>query len=254
MIIDTHAHLYSTQFDDEVEALQERAKDNRVEKIVMPNIDLETLPKMLVLTQKYPELCLPMLGLHPCNVFENYREVLKELYSFFDKNKFVAVGEIGLDLYHDKSLFLQQQEAFHIQINWALEKNLPINIHSRSANDQAIAIVSEYKIKGLSGIFHCFSGSYEQAQEMISLGFYLGIGGVVTFKNSGLDVILQKIGLQNIVLETDAPYLAPVPYRGKRNEPAYLTLVVEKLSSIYNISTEEVLHITTANAKAVYKL
>jgi len=254
MIIDTHAHIYNKQFDHDFDNVLSAARENHVDKILMPNIDLATLPLSLALAEKHPGVCYPMLGLHPCDVLEDYETVLNELYTYFDKYSFVAVGEIGLDLYHDKSYTTQQVEAFHVQIGWATEKNLPINIHSRNANEQSISIVSEYKSKGLKGVFHCFSGTLAQAQEMVSLGFYLGIGGVVTFKNSGLDAILKAVGVENIVLETDAPFLAPAPHRGKRNEPAYLSLVADKLSAIFELTSEEIQQITTSNAKKVFNL
>ncbi len=254
MIIDTHAHLYSSQFEGDYESLISRALNANVQKIFMPNVDVDTIDAMLEISNEHPTLCYPMLGLHPCDVFENYKAALDKLYSYFDKANFYAVGEIGLDLFHDKTFFTQQVDAFHTQINWALEKNLPIAIHSRNANDESIAIVSEYKGKGLKGVFHCFSGSIEQAKQMIDLGFYLGIGGVVTFKNGGLDVVLKETGLKNLVLETDAPYLAPVPYRGKRNEPSYLPFIVDKLADILEITPKEVTDVTSKNALALFSI
>lgn len=253
-MIDTHAHIYSVQFENEFDRLITRSIESGVEKIIMPNVDLDSLPQMLALAQKYPQICFPMIGLHPCEVFENHKSVLNELFTHFNNNNFIGVGEIGLDLFHDKTFITQQIEAFHIQINWALDKDLPIAIHSRNANDEAIEVVSQYKTKRLKGIFHCFSGTLSQAQQMIDLGFYLGIGGVVTFKNGGLEPILKEIGTSKLVLETDSPYLAPVPFRGKRNEPAYLSHVVTKLASIFDISQEEVKSITSGNAKALFKI
>lgn len=254
MIIDTHAHIYNTQFENEYDELIRRSFESGVEKILMPNVDLDSLSGMLELSKKHPTICYPMLGLHPCDVFDNYKEVLETLYPYFEQHQFIGVGEIGLDLFHDKTFVNQQIEAFHIQINWALEKNLPIAIHSRNANDEAIKVVSQYKENGLQGVFHCFSGTLEQAQQMIDLGFYLGIGGVATFKNGGLAPIIKEIGLSKIVLETDSPYLAPVPFRGKRNEPSFLTYVTKQLSDITQLSMKEIENTTTTNAKHLFKI
>lgn len=252
ILIDTHAHIYSNQFENDESGLVKRALSAGVKKIFMPNIRLESVEPMLEFSKNYPDVCFPMLGLHPCDVDSGYKEQLDALYQYFPKEKFWAVGEIGLDYYHDKTFINEQKDAFHIQINWALEQKIPISIHSREANDDAIEIVAEYKNKGLRGVFHCFSGSIEQAQKMIDLGFYLGIGGVATFKNGGLDKILPSIGLKHLVLETDSPYLAPVPFRGKRNEPSYIPLVSEKIAEILEISSIEVAEVTTKNANELF--
>jgi TatD DNase family protein len=252
MLIDTHSHIYAEEFDkDRIEILQ-RADKERVEKILLPAIDSSTHEAMLNLEKAEPGRCISMMGLHPCSVKENYREELKIARDHFEKRSFVAVGEIGLDFYWDKTFTDQQYIAFHEQIAWALDFDIPIVIHSRNSTDECIKVVAEHQKGKLKGVFHCFSGNPEQAAQAIDLGFYLGIGGVLTFKNSGLDKVLQTVGLGSIVLETDAPYLAPVPFRGKRNEPSYLKYVVEKIAEIKQISAEEIASITTANAEKLF--
>ena len=249
--IDTHTHIYLPEFADDIDAVMQKAKEANVRIAIMPAIDSTTHDAMLTVESTY-ENCYSMIGLHPCSVNQDYEKELDAVKQYLAKRNFIAIGEIGLDFYWDKTFTRQQYEAFHKQIKIALQYDLPIVIHSRNAIDESIDIVAEHP--GIKGAFHCFSGNEEQAKKIIDLGFMLGIGGVITFKNAGLDKVIEKIGLSNIILETDAPYLAPVPYRGKRNEPAYIKLVAEKLSVICNCSLEEVTELTTENARKLFKL
>jgi TatD DNase family protein len=244
-LIDTHAHIYLPEFDADRSVLMQKAKEAGVQTIVMPAIDASTHLQMLA-TEKEYENCTAMMGLHPCSVKENYEEELRVVKKYTEERTFVAIGEIGLDFYWDTTHTAQQYKAFETQIEWALELNLPIVIHSRNAMDECIAVVKKYP--GLKGIFHCFSGTVEQAQQIIDLQFLLGIGGVVTYKNAGLDKVVAQIGIDQLVLETDAPYLAPVPYRGKRNECSYLTLVAEKVAAVTGRTIDEVAAVTSENA------
>ncbi len=259
MLIDTHSHIYLAEFDFDRLEMLERAEKEGIRKILLPAIDSTTHEMMLRLEDNNPKMCLSMMGLHPCSVKENYKDELKIVRNYLEKRTFKAVGEIGLDFYWDKTFTDQQYAAFHEQIEWAQHFDLPIVIHSRNSTDECINVVAEHQKAclpdrqgKLKGVFHCFSGDADQARQVIDLGFYLGIGGVITFKNSGLDKVMETISLENIVLETDAPYLAPVPFRGKRNEPSYLKYMVEKLSTIKNISSEEVASITTVNAEKLF--
>jgi hydrolase, TatD family len=220
----------------------------------MPNIDEDSIPGMLALEAEFPEECLPMMGIHPCYVKENVEVQLAIVQDWLSKRKFWAIGEIGLDFYWDKTFLDQQYIAFRQQIRLAMEHQLPIAIHSREATRACIDVVKELHNGSLTGVFHCFSGTKEEAQEIIDMGFYLGIGGVVTFKKAGLDVLMADIDLQHVVLETDAPYLAPVPYRGKRNESAYIPLIAQKLADVKNLKIEEVAAITTGNARKLFKM
>lgn len=251
-IIDTHTHIYLKEFEEEGILLLDRAKTEGVTKMLLPAIDSTTHRSMLAMEQKYPEQCLSMMGLHPCSVKENYLDELAVVGGHLEQRKFIAVGETGLDFYWEKTFIEQQYNAFRKQIEWALDYKLPVVIHSRESTDECIQVVSEHQDGTLQGVFHCFSGNEMQADKIIGLGFYLGIGGVVTFKNSGLDKVVEKISLDHLVLETDAPYLAPVPFRGKRNEPAYLKYVVEKISDIKGCSIEEVIDKTTKNATKLF--
>lgn len=252
--IDTHAHLYSPEFDSDRSEMVTRAIRQGVNRLLMPNIDEDSIPGMLSLEAEFPEECLPMMGLHPCYVKENVEVQLAIVQDWLSKRKFWAVGEIGLDFYWDKTLLDQQYAAFRQQIRLAIEHQLPIAIHSREATRACIDVVKELHNGSLTGVFHCFSGTKEEAQEIIDMGFYLGIGGVVTFKKAGLDVLMADIDLQHVVLETDAPYLAPVPYRGKRNESAYIPLIAQKLADVKNLKIEEVAAITTGNARKLFKM
>jgi TatD DNase family protein len=251
-LIDTHAHLYLEQFDEDRAEMMRRAQEAGVSKFFLPNIDSASISAMLAMEEAYPEQCFAMMGLHPCSVRADFEAELAIVRQWLDERPFCAIGEMGIDLYWDKTFLAQQQEAFRIQAEWAKELGLPLVIHSREATDLAIELVAEAKDERLGGIFHCFSGTAEQAQRIIDLGFYLGIGGVLTFKNGGLDRALANIGLEHLVLETDAPYLAPAPHRGKRNESAYVALVLEKLAAMKGLPQEEVARMTTANAEAVF--
>ena len=255
MLVDTHTHLYLPEFDGDRDMVMLHAFEAGVSKILLPNIDATSVNPLFNLVKQYPQQCFAMMGLHPCSVKENWEDELDNCRSYLfdsDRNMFFGIGEIGLDYYWDKTFVKEQQECFRLQLKWAKELNLPVSIHSREATDDCIAIVAEQKTERLNGVFHCFSGSLEQAQKIIDLGFYLGIGGVVTFKNGGLDKLLPNIPLEHLVLETDAPYLAPVPHRGKRNESSYLKLVVQKIAEIKLVTEEEVERVTTENALRVF--
>ena len=252
MLIDTHTHLYAEEFDVDRNEMIKKAMDSGIQKFYLPNIDSSSINGMFQLEKDFPGICFPMMGLHPCSVKENVEEELKIMEDWLNKRKFCAIGEIGIDLYWDKTFFEQQKMAFKKQIDWALKFNYPIVIHCREAFDEIFEIVSSYKTLP-NGIFHCFSGTLEQANKVISLKtFKMGIGGVVTFKNSGLDKVVEQLDLHHLVLETDSPYLAPNPFRGKRNESSYLILVAEKICAIKNISIEQLAEITTKNAIEIF--
>jgi TatD DNase family protein len=253
-LIDSHTHLYVSSFDADRDAMIQRARNAGVTRFYLPAIDSETTPAMLLMEEKFPNVCFAMMGLHPGSVNENFKEELHLVEKWLGERPFAAVGEIGLDFYWDKTYTQQQYEAFRIQIEWALQYNLPINIHTRNAMQETINVVKEYKGRGLKGVFHCFTGSYESAKQIIETGFLLGIGGVVTYKNAGLSETLSKIPLEHLMLETDAPYLTPVPFRGKRNESSYLHYVAEKLMNIYQKDMEEIGEITTVNAMNLYSI
>lgn len=251
-MIDSHCHLYLDDFDSDLELVMQRAIAIDIQKIFLPCIDSTVIERMLKLEEKYPSMCIPMMGIHPCSIKENFKEELNVVFEWLQKRKFAAVGEIGLDFYWDKTFKEQQFNAFEQQMQWALDFNLPIVIHSRDAMQATIDCVKPFAKKGLKGIFHCFTGSYESAKQIIDLGFLLGIGGVVTYKNAGLAEVLKKIDVEYLVLETDAPYLTPVPFRGKRNEPSYLQFVVKKIAEAKNVDENAVKQITTANAEKIF--
>jgi TatD DNase family protein len=251
-ITDTHTHLYVNSFSSDLPAVMERAAAEGVTKFYLPAIDSESLDQMLKVEADYPGKCFAMMGLHPCSIEADYKEELALVEEWLAKRKFAAVGEIGLDYYWSDKFLKEQAEAFHQQIEWALKYELPIVIHCRNAMDDTIQIVREHQAGKLRGIFHCFTGSAEQAQQIVDLGFYLGIGGVVTYKNGGLAEALEGIGLEHLVLETDAPYLTPVPFRGKRNEPSYLKYIIDKLAAIKNSDPETVAGITSKNAEKIF--
>jgi TatD DNase family protein len=253
--IDTHAHLYAEQFAEDRDEMIQRAFDDGVDKIFLPNIDESSIEGMHELTEKYPGQCFAMMGVHPCDVKKEWEEQLASIKAYYDPKKHVAIGEIGIDLYWDKSLQKEQTDAFKAQIEWAKSVQKPIVIHCRESFDEIFEVVDELNDERLSGIFHCFTGTEEQAQKIIDYDdFYLGIGGVVTFKNSGLDKTLEHIPLDKLVLETDAPYLAPSPYRGKRNESSYIPIIAKKLSSIYSIDETKIGEITSKNALKLFNL
>lgn len=252
IITDTHTHLYSEQFDEDRNEMIQRAIKAGVSRFFIPAIDSTYFNAMLNLEKDFPDNTFLMMGLHPTHVKENVEEELPFVKKWLDKRKFYAVGEIGIDLYWDKTFIKQQQQAFKTQIKWAKEKNLPIVIHCRDAFDEVFEVLEEEKGDKLFGIFHCFTGNLEQAKKAISYNMKLGIGGVVTFKNGKIDQFLNEISIKNIVLETDAPYLAPTPFRGKRNESSYITKVLDKLVDIYNLSPQEIAQITTQNSKDIF--
>ena len=253
-IIDTHTHLYLKQFNEDIDFVIKRSKDVGVNKFIFPAIDSSHFDSMHSLKGKYPDNIYLMSGLHPTDVKENYKDELEFVVNSLKTHDYVAIGEIGIDLHWDKSFLKQQQEAFRFQIRLAIKNDLPIVIHCREAFDEIFEILDRENCNKLRGVFHCFTGTLEQAKRAIDLGFVLGIGGVVTFKNGGIDKFLNQIDLKHIVLETDSPYLAPVPHRGKRNESSYIMYVVEKLSEIYGLSKEEIAEITTKNAEKVFAL
>lgn len=250
-LIDTHSHIYLDEFETDRDVMLARAREAGVEMILMPAIDSGTNEAMRRLALGHP-FCRLMAGLHPCSVAADFKKELALVEGHLNKDEICAVGEIGLDFYWDQTFREQQFEAFEAQIRWAMKHDLPIVIHSRNATDACIEVVRRYP--GVRGVFHCFSGDLEQAKEVIALGLFLGIGGVVTFKNGGLDKVLPHLSINHIVLETDAPYLAPVPYRGKRNEPAYLPLVAGRVAELMNLAVEEVAELTTANAVELFGL
>lgn len=253
-LIDTHTHLYLEAFDEDRDQVIKKAIAEGVDRFYLPAIDSTYSSRMLDLEEKYPDHIRLMMGLHPTHVKENYKEELLHVEQYLAKRNFAAVGEIGIDLYWDKSLLKQQKEAFDNQILWAKEKELPIVIHCRDAFDETFEVLEGHKGDDLSGIFHCFTGSKEQAEKAIGLNFKLGIGGVLTFKNGKIDQFLDQISVDHIVLETDAPYLAPAPFRGKRNQSKYLIYILRKLSKIYHQTEEELATITTQNALEVFKI
>lgn len=251
-LVDTHCHLYLEDFDADIQQVIEQAAEEAVTHFYLPNIDSSSIERLYALENRFPGKCFAMMGLHPCSVKENVMEELLLVEQQLARRKFCAVGEIGLDFYWDRTFVEQQYNAFRRQIQWALEYNLPIVIHSRDSMDECISVVREFSGRGLRGIFHCFGGSYEQAIQIIETGFLLGIGGVVTYKKAGLDQVLDKIDLKHIVLETDAPYLTPVPFRGKRNESRYLRYIAERIAEIQSKSVEEIASVTTANALQLF--
>ncbi|HWB27138.1 MAG TPA: TatD family hydrolase [Chitinophagaceae bacterium] len=252
-MIDSHCHLYGNQFKNDVDAVMQRAALAGVQKFYLPAIDSTVIADMLAFEERYKDRCFAMMGLHPCSVDGNFMEELRLAEEWLNKRPFAAIGEIGLDFYWDKTFTAQQYDAFNIQMGWALQRNMPIVIHTRNAMQETIDAVKPFAAKGLRGIFHCFSGTEADAQEITAMGFLLGIGGVITYKNSGLAEAVQNIDLKYLVLETDAPYLTPVPFRGKRNESSYLQYIVQKLADVKNIAAEEVAEITSANAEKIFK-
>ncbi len=252
ILTDTHSHLYDNKFAEDQKEVIERAFEENVTRIFLPNVDQHTVKGMMDIVATYPENCFAMMGLHPCNVKADYKDELAILKSHLDSNKFCAVGEIGMDLYWDKTFLEEQKDAFRTQIHWAKEKNLPIAIHCRDAFEEIFEILEEEKGENLRGIFHCFSASLEQAHQAINLNFYLGIGGVVTFKKAGLDKVIAQVPLKHLVLETDSPYLAPTPNRGKRNESSYLIHIAQKIADLHEVSLHEVAEITTQNSKLIF--
>ena len=253
-MIDTHCHLYLKEFDADLKEVLNRAIDAGVSHFFLPAIDMSHTPDMDRLEGNHKGVCIAMAGLHPCSVNENYREEIAHIKHKLSQRKYCAIGETGLDFYWDKTFINEQYQALEVQISIALEYDLPLILHTRNATQETIDIINKYKGSGLTGIFHCFGGTLAEARQIIDLGFFIGIGGVLTYKNSGLAEVLSEIDMQHIVLETDSPYLAPIPFRGKRNESSYLKYVAEKLALIKNMSVEEVEKITDTNAKKIFRL
>jgi TatD DNase family protein len=249
---DTHTHIYYEQDLEKQAELMERCLENNVSRLFLPNVDVASIAMIDQIQQKYPENCFAMAGLHPCDVKDDYKEQLDIIYKSIAPRKIYAIGEIGIDLYWDKTTLALQQDAFVTQIQWAKQLNLPIVIHCREAFNEVFEVLESERDEKLRGIFHCFTGNEAQAKQAVNLNFYLGIGGVVTYKKAGLDAVLATVPLQNLVLETDSPYLAPVPFRGKPNESSYLIYVAQKLADIYNLPIEEIAQVTTENSKAIF--
>lgn len=253
-MVDTHCHLYLQEFETDVHQVIDRAKKAGVSKFFLPAIDSQSHDKMIGLEQQFPGECYAMMGLHPCSVKENYETELNAIAEWLERRKFIAIGEIGLDLYWDKTFQEQQLVVFHKQIRLALDYSLPIVIHSRNAITECIGVVRQYKLQGLKGVFHCFGGSFDEAEAIIDCGFSLGIGGVITYKNSGLANVIPRVDIRHLVLETDSPYLAPVPHRGKRNESSYLSIIAQAISGLKGMDTREVMEITDQNALQLFDL
>jgi len=251
-LTDTHTHIYYHAHSPELEYQIKRCLDNEVSRLFLPNVDVASVNLVMDTVSAFPNHCFPMLGLHPCSVQEGFQEDLKKIENALSSNKVYAIGEIGLDLHWDKSTLPFQREAFRIQVAWAKKYNLPIVIHCRDAFDELFVLLEELKDDKLRGVFHCFTGDLAQAKRAIDLGFYLGIGGVVTFKNAGLDKVVKEIEMKHLVLETDAPYLAPVPFRGKANESSYLKYIAEKVADLHQVSIEELARITTQNSIDIF--
>ena len=252
MLIDSHTHLYLEEFDSDREEMLQKAKDAGVGRFYLPNIASGSVPAMLELEARHPDECHAMMGVHPCSIKEDYKKELAAVEDWLSKRTFSAIGEIGIDLYWDQTFIDEQKEAFNTQIGWAKELGLPIVIHSRNSMDLVIELLKKVQDERLRGIMHCFGGTLEQAQEIIKLGFYLGIGGVLTYKNSGLAEVIKHVPLEKLVLETDAPYLSPVPYRGKRNESAYIRIIAEKLADTKNMDLESIAVVTTTNVEKIF--
>jgi len=252
MLIDTHAHIYSEEFNDDIDEVITRAYDSDVRKIILPNIDSSSVKKMLDLADQYPQICYPLMGLHPTSVREDYQDELELVEFWLKKRKFYGIGEIGIDLYWERAFLEQQIIAFRHQLQLAKKYQLPVVLHVRESFDEVFAVVEEEVEAGLTGVFHSFTGSVEQAARITDLGFKIGIGGIVTFKNSGLDEVVRQIDPKHLILETDAPYLTPSPFRGKRNESSYLIHVARKIAELHDLSVHEVAKITSANAVSLF--
>ena len=253
-LIDTHTHLYLKEFDSDRDEVVSRALSSGIVKMLLPNIDSESVDQMLSAESRYPGICYSMIGLHPTSVKEDYLSQLDNLEAIASDHRFVAIGEIGIDLYWDKTFLNEQIISFRRQIVFALEHLLPVVIHSRESFPEVFSVLDEFKHKKLRGVLHAFTGTVEDAEKAIGMGLKLGIGGIVTFKNSGLDKVVKEIGPYNLILETDSPYLAPVPHRGKRNESSYICIINKKLAEIFGMSEEEVASITFANSTGLFNL
>lgn len=252
-LIDTHAHIYLPEFEKDIEKIQKESLNAGVERIYLPNIDEESILPMLNLNQRWPDQFFPMMGLHPCSVTKDFEAVLDRMKPYFSSHKMVGVGETGIDLYWDKTFLEEQKKSLEIQIGWAKEFNLPLILHVRDSFNEIFEVIDKHNDSRLRGIFHCFTGNVEQAKHILNYGgFHLGIGGVVTYKNSDLPEVLKSVPIEKIVLETDSPYLPPVPFRGKRNESSYIIYVAKKLAEIYETNVREISRITTENAIRIF--
>lgn len=254
VLTDTHTHIYYAHDTAELDIQLQRCFDNGVQQLLLPNVDRQSISKVLGTAAAYPANCYPMMGLHPCEVQTNYRNELAIIEKTLSENRVYAIGEIGIDLHWDKTTLPLQQEAFRIQATWAKELGLPVSIHCRSAFDELFQLLDELQDGRLTGVLHCFTGNIQQARHTIDMGLHLGIGGVVTYKNAGLDQVVQQLDLQHIVLETDAPYLAPVPHRGKQNESSYLLHIAQKIADLQGVSLADVGQTTTENAKRIFNI
>ena len=252
--IDTHTHLYLPEFNSDRDETVKRAKGAGIVKMLMPNIDIQSVGPLLSAEERYKGVCFPMMGLHPTSVKEDYLFQLDHIESLFNERKFIAVGEIGIDLYWDKFFLNEQIIAFRRQLKFAIEKNLPVAIHSRESFPEVFSVLEEFRGEKLNGVMHAFTGTVKDAEKAIDLGLYLGIGGIVTFKNSGLDQVIKETGPGNLVLETDAPYLAPAPFRGKRNESSFIPLINRKLAEIFGMNEEETAAIIFENTVSLFSL
>lgn len=254
-IIDTHSHAYDESFENDIHDVISRAKQAGIINILLPNLDIESIKALNQLAEKYPQYCLPMMGLHPTSVTSNWESDLTKIKEQFLTHKYIAVGEIGIDLYWDKSLEKEQKAAFEEQLRWSIEFDLPVSIHCRNAISESVECIKNVGASRLRGVFHSFGGNAEELQSVLALqNFYLGINGTVTYKNSTLPQVLTATDLSRLIIETDAPYLPPVPYRGKRNEPSYTTYIINKLAEIYELNPEKVGEVTTSNAKSLFSI
>jgi TatD DNase family protein len=254
MLIDTHSHIYSEDFNADIDEVVQNAYNNGVKKIVLPNIDSGSIKRLVDLSNSYPHICYPLMGLHPTSVDAEYKAELQAMEYWLDKQKFYGIGEIGIDLYWEKAFVNEQKDAFRQQVRLAKSRSLPIVVHVRNSFKEVYSIVKEEQDGSLEGIFHCFTGNEKEARKIVDLGFKLGIGGVLTFKNSDLDEVINGVDLKHLVLETDSPYLSPVPKRGQRNESSYLVYIAQKLAEVYGIQVEEVAEITTQNARNLFQI
>lgn len=253
MYIDTHAHLYLEQFDDDRDSVVRSAVDAGVKKIYLPNIDNTTLEAMLAMERDHTDVCVPMIGVHPCSVTDQYKEQIEFVASALERRQWAAIGEIGTDLYWDKTLKREQEASFRAQVEMAKQYNLPVVIHSRETLDWNIEIISELQDGSLTGVFHCFNGTVDQGRRIVDLNFFMGLGGVVTFKNGGMDAVVPSLSKAHCVLETDAPYLTPTPYRGKRNTSSYIPLIAERVAELWSTTVADVAEVTTTNAQRLFK-
>lgn len=251
---DTHAHIYAKEFDADRSDIITRAQESGIGRIYMPNVDHTSIDAMLEAEARFPGQAIAMMGLHPCSVNKDFERELYLVEEWLGKRKFAAVGEIGTDLYWDKTWWEQQQEAFRIQVTWAKKYQLPLVIHCRNSMDETLALLAPLVDESLTGVFHCFTGTTDQAKKIMEMGFFLGIGGVSTFKNGGLDTVLPEIGMDQLVLETDSPYLAPVPHRGKRNEPSYIALIAGKVASLLHTTDAKLMEATDQNVSRLFAM